>query len=36
MDNLEKRGVAEAVTINGLLSPIERAEAIERVALKLM
>lgn len=31
VDNLEKRGVAEAVTINGLLSPIERAEAIERV-----
>lgn len=32
VDNLEKRGIAEAVTINGLLSPIERAEAIERVA----
>ncbi len=31
VDNLEKRGVAEAVTINGLLSPIERAEAIDRV-----
>lgn len=31
VDNLEKRGIAEAVTINGLLSPIERAEAIERV-----
>lgn len=31
VDNLERRGVAEAVTINGLLSPIERAEAIERV-----
>ena len=31
VDNLAKRGVAEAVTINGLLSPIERAEAIERV-----
>ncbi len=31
VDNLEKRGVAEVVTINGLLSPIERAEAIERV-----
>lgn len=29
--HLEKRGIAEAVTINGLLSPIERAEAIERV-----
>ncbi len=31
VDNLEKRGIADAVTINGLLSPIERAEAIERV-----
>lgn len=31
VDNLEKYGIAEAVTINGLLSPIERAEAIERV-----
>lgn len=31
VDNLEKRGIAEAVTINGLLSPIERAEAMERV-----
>ncbi len=31
VDNLEKRGIAEAVTINGLLSPLERAEAIERV-----
>lgn len=31
VDNLAKRGIAEAVTINGLLSPIERAEAIDRV-----
>lgn len=31
VDNLEKRGIVDAVTINGLLSPIERAEAIERV-----
>lgn len=31
VDNLAKRGIAEAVTINGLLSPIERAEAIESV-----
>ncbi len=31
VDNLEKRGIADAVAINGLLSPIERAEAIERV-----
>ena len=31
VDNLENRGIVEAVTINGLLSPIERAEAIDRV-----
>lgn len=31
VDNLERRGIVDAVTINGLLSPIERAEAIERV-----
>ncbi|MGN0594271.1 MAG: RecQ family ATP-dependent DNA helicase [Hominimerdicola sp.] len=31
VDSLEKKGISEAVTINGLLSPIERAEAIERV-----
>ena len=31
VDNLEKSGITEAVTINGLLSPIERAEAIDRV-----
>lgn len=31
VDNLEKRGIAQAVTINGLLSPVERAEAIKRV-----
>lgn len=31
VDNLEKKGIADAVTINGLLSPIERQEAIERV-----
>ncbi len=31
MDNLEKIGIVDAVTINGLLNPIERAEAIERV-----
>ncbi|MGN0648595.1 MAG: RecQ family ATP-dependent DNA helicase [Oscillospiraceae bacterium] len=31
VDNLEQRGIAEAVTINGLLSPLERAEAIDRV-----
>ncbi|MGN0604749.1 MAG: RecQ family ATP-dependent DNA helicase [Oscillospiraceae bacterium] len=31
VDNLEKRGIVDAVTINGLLSPIERAEAIERI-----
>ena len=31
VDNLEKSGISEAVTINGLLNPIERAKAIERV-----
>lgn len=32
VDNLQKRhGITQAVTINGLLSPLERQEAIERV-----
>lgn len=31
VDNLSDRGIADAVTINGLLSPVERAEAMERV-----
>ena len=31
VDNLEKAGITEAVTINGLLDPIERAEAFVRV-----
>lgn len=31
VDNLEKRGIVDAVTINGMLSPLERAEAIHRV-----
>ncbi|MBQ8620808.1 MAG: RecQ family ATP-dependent DNA helicase [Oscillospiraceae bacterium] len=31
VDNLAERGIADAVTINGLLSPVERAEAMERV-----
>lgn len=31
VDNLSENGLVEAVTINGLLSPIERTEAIERV-----
>ncbi len=31
VDNLEKRGITEAVTINGLLDPIERTKAIERI-----
>jgi ATP-dependent DNA helicase RecQ len=31
VDNLEKFNITEAVTINGLLDPIERAKAIERV-----
>ena len=32
VDNLAARGVSEAVTINGLLDPIERATAIQQVA----
>lgn len=32
VDNLERAGVTEAVTINGLLDPIERAKSFERVA----
>ncbi len=31
VDNLSSKGIADAVTINGLLNPIERAEAIKRV-----
>ncbi|HMO32914.1 MAG TPA: RecQ family ATP-dependent DNA helicase [Lacibacter sp.] len=31
VDNLEKKGITEAVTINGLLDPVERSKAIERV-----
>lgn len=31
VDNLERRNITEAVTINGLLDPIERAKAFERV-----
>lgn len=31
VDNLEKVGITDAVTINGLLDPIERAKSIERV-----
>ncbi|TYQ17768.1 UNVERIFIED_CONTAM: ATP-dependent DNA helicase RecQ [Acetivibrio alkalicellulosi] len=31
VDNLEKASIIEAVTINGLLDPIERAKSIERV-----
>ena len=32
VDNLEQRGIVDAVTINGLLDPIERKAAIDRVA----
>lgn len=32
VDNLAERGITEAVTINGLLDPISRADAIDRVA----
>ncbi len=31
IDNLEKNGITNAVTINGLLDPIERAKSLERV-----
>lgn len=31
VDNLEKKGITEAVTINGLLDPIERAKSFERI-----
>ncbi|MBL7729344.1 MAG: RecQ family ATP-dependent DNA helicase, partial [Dinghuibacter sp.] len=31
VDNLEQKGITEAVTINGLLDPIERSKAIDRV-----
>ena len=31
VDNLEKKGITDAVTINGLLDPIERSKAVERV-----
>lgn len=31
VDNLEKIGITDAVTINGLLDPIERAKSFERV-----
>lgn len=32
VDNLEERGITDAVTINGLLDPITRADVIRRVA----
>lgn len=32
VDNLSELGITEAVTVNGLLDPIERANALERVA----
>lgn len=31
VDNLNERGITEAVTLNGLLNPIERADAFRRV-----
>ena len=31
VDNLEEKGIIDAVTINGLLNPIERADAVRRV-----
>lgn len=32
VDNLERQGITQAVTINGLLDPIEREKSFERVA----
>ena len=32
VDNLAERGISDAVTINGLLDPIERAAAIQQIA----
>lgn len=32
VDNLEKNGITDAVTINGMLDPIERSKSFERVA----
>lgn len=32
VDNLASKGIEDAVTINGMLDPIERADAIERVS----
>lgn len=32
VDNLASKGIEDAVTINGMLNPIERADAIERVS----
>lgn len=31
VDNLEKKGITEAVAINGLLDPVERSKTIERI-----
>ncbi len=32
VDNLDSAGITEAVTVNGLLDPLERARALERIA----
>jgi ATP-dependent DNA helicase RecQ len=32
VDNLEKNGITQAVTINGMLDPIERSQSFQRVA----
>ena len=32
VDNLAEKGIEEAVTVNGMLNPIERADALDRVA----
>ena len=31
VDNLEKKGITESVTVNGLLDPIERSKSFERI-----
>lgn len=32
VDNLNQKGLADAVTVNGLLNPVERAESLKRVS----
>ena len=32
VDNLAEKGIEDAVTVNGMLNPVERADALDRVA----